>query len=95
MGYERAVWLVLAEAMPSVLAAVAAGLVCAVALPRLLGSALDLSGFTGTSVPVQLQPDLAALALPAVVLIVIAALMLVTETRAVRRRGVTGTLRAT
>ncbi len=95
MGYERAVWLVLAEAMPSVLAAVAAGIVCAVALPRLLGSALDLSGFTGTSVPVQLQPDLAALALPAVVLIVIAGLMLVTETRALRRRGVTGTLRAT
>jgi putative ABC transport system permease protein len=94
MGYERAVRLVLAEAMPSVLAAVVAGLVCAVALPPLFGSALDLSGFTGTSVPVRLQPDLAALGLPAVVLIVIAALMLVTETRAQRRRGVTGTLRA-
>jgi len=94
MGYERAVRLVLAEALPSVLAAVVAGLACAVALPPLFGSALDLSGFTGTSVPVQLQPDLAALALPAVVLIVIAALMLVTETRARRRRGVTGTLRA-
>jgi putative ABC transport system permease protein len=94
MGYERAGRLVLAEAMPSVLAAVVAGLACAVALPPLLGSALDLSGFTGTSVPVQLQPDLAALGLPAVVLIVIAALLLVTETRARRRRGVTGTLRA-
>jgi putative ABC transport system permease protein len=95
MGYERSVRLVLAEAMPSVLAAVVAGIACAVVLPRLLGSALDLSGFTGTSGPVQLQPDLAALGLPAVVLILIAALMLVTETRALRRRGVTGTLRGT
>jgi len=95
MGYERAVRLVLAEAMPSVLAAVAAGAACAVVLPRLLGSALDLSGFTGTNVSVQLQPDLAALALPALVLILIAAFMLVTETRALRRRGVTGTLRIT
>jgi putative ABC transport system permease protein len=95
MGYERAIRLVLAETMPPVLAAVVAGIACAVVLPRLLGSTLDLSGFTGTSVPVQLQPDLAALGLPAAVLILIAALMLVSETRALRRRGVTATLRAT
>jgi putative ABC transport system permease protein len=95
MGYERAVRLVLAEAMPSVLAAVVAGAACAVVLPRLLGSTLDLSGFTGTTITVQLQPDLAAVALPALILILIAAFMLVTETRALRRRGVTGTLRVT
>jgi putative ABC transport system permease protein len=95
MGYERDVRLVLAEAMPSVLAAVVAGIACALVLPRLLGSTLDLSGFTGTSIPVQLQPDLVALGLPAAVLVLTAALMLVSETRALRRRGVTGTLRAT
>jgi putative ABC transport system permease protein len=95
MGYERDVRLVLAEAMPSVLAAVVAGIACALVLPRLLSSTLDLSGFTGTNIPVQLQPDLVALGLPAAVLVLIAALMLVTETRALRRRGVTGTLRAT
>jgi putative ABC transport system permease protein len=94
MGYESAVRLALAEAMPAVLAAVAAGAACAVVLPRLFGSTLDLSGFTGTSIPVQLQPDLAALGLPAAVLVLTAALMLVSETRALRRRGVTGTLRA-
>jgi putative ABC transport system permease protein len=94
MGYESAVRLALAEAMPAVLAAVVAGAACAVVLPRLLGSTLDLSGFTGTSIPVQLQPDLAALGLPAAVLVLIAVLMLVTETRALRRRGVTGALRA-
>jgi putative ABC transport system permease protein len=95
MGYERAVRLVLAEAMPSVLAAVVAGAACAVVLPRLLSSTLDLSGFTGTTITVQLQPDLAALALPALILILIAAFILVTETRALRRRGVTGALRVT
>jgi putative ABC transport system permease protein len=94
MGYERATRLALTEAMPAVLAAVVAGAACAVVLPRLIGSALDLSGFTGTSNPVQLQPDLAALGMPAAVLVLIAALMLVTETRALRHRGVTGTLRA-
>jgi putative ABC transport system permease protein len=94
LGYERTVALVLAEALPAVLAAVVAATACAVVLPSLVGSALDLSGFTGTSVPVQLQPDLTALGLPAAVLVLIAALMLVTETRALRRRGVTGTLRA-
>jgi putative ABC transport system permease protein len=95
MGYEQNVRLVLTEAMPAVLAAVVAGAACAFALPGLLGSTLDLSEFTGTSIQVQLQPDLAALGWPAACLILIAALMLVTETRAVRRRGVTGTLRAT
>ena len=34
MGHERTTGLVLAEAMPAVLAAVVAGAVCAVALPR-------------------------------------------------------------
>jgi hypothetical protein len=80
--------------MPAVLAAVVAGAVCAVALPHLVGSSIDLSAFTGTSAPVELPARRAALGLPAVVLIVIAALLLVTETRARRRRGVTGTLRA-
>ena len=94
MGYERDVSLVLAEALPAVLAAVVAGAACAVALPPLVGSALDLSGFTGTSIPVQLQPDLTAIGLPAAVLVLIAALMLAAQTRALRRRGVTGTLRA-
>jgi putative ABC transport system permease protein len=95
MGYERDVRLVLAQAMPAVLAAVVAGAACAFVLPGLLSSTLDLSGFTGTSIQVQLQPDLAALGWPAAILVLIAVVMLVTETRAVRRRGVTGTLRAT
>jgi putative ABC transport system permease protein len=94
MGHKRPTGLVLAEVMPAVLAAVVAGVVCALALPHLIGSALDLSGFTGAAIPVQLQPDLIALALPAAFFLLIAAVTLVTETRALRRRGVTGMLRA-
>jgi putative ABC transport system permease protein len=94
MGHERPTGFVLAEVMPAVLAAVVAGAGCALALPYLIGSALDLSGFTGAAIPVQLQPDLIALALPAAFFLLIAAAALVTETRALRRRGVTGMLRA-
>jgi putative ABC transport system permease protein len=94
MGHDRPAGFVLTEVMPAVLAAVAAGAGCALALPYLIGSALDLSGFTGAAIPVQLQPDLAALALPAAFFLLIASAALVTETRALRRRGVTGMLRA-
>jgi putative ABC transport system permease protein len=94
MGHERPTGFVLAEVMPAVLAAVVAGAVCALVLPHLIGSALDLSGFTGATISVQLQPDLIALALPAAFFLLIAAVTLVTETQALRRRGVTGMLRA-
>ena len=94
MGHDRPIRLALTEAMPAVLAAVAAGLACALALPRLVGPALDLSVFTGTGAPVPLRTDWAALGLPAAALVVIAALTLAAETTALRRRGVTGALRA-
>ena len=94
LGHERPTGFVLAEVMPAVLAAVVAGAVCALVLPHLIGSALDLSGYTGAAIPVQLQPDLITLALPTAFFLLIAAAALVTETRALRRRGVTGMLRA-
>ena len=94
MGHERATRLVLAEAMPAVLAAVVAGAVCAVALPHVVGSSIDLSAFTGTSAPVQFQPDVLALGLPAAVIVVLALAALTAEARALRRRGITGILRA-
>ena len=94
MGHERATGLVLAEAMPAVLAAVVAGAVCAVVLPRVVGSSIDLSAFTGTSAPVQFQPDVLALGLPAVAIVVLALAVLIAEARALRRRDITGLLRA-
>jgi putative ABC transport system permease protein len=94
MGHERPTGLVLAEAMPAVLAAVVAGAVCAVVLPRLVGTSIDLSAFTGTGTPVQFSPDVTALGLPAIAICVLALIVLVTEARAMHRRGITGMLRA-
>ena len=94
MGHERTAGLVMAEAMPAVLAAVLAGAVCAVALPWVIGSAIDLSAFTGTSAPVPLQPDALALGLPAAAIVVLALAALAVEARALRRRDISGMLRA-
>ena len=94
MGHERPTSLILAETMPAVLAAVVAGAVCAVVLPQVVGSSIDLSAFTGTSVPVQFEPDALALGLPAVAILALALVTLVTQARAMHRRGVTGALRA-
>jgi hypothetical protein len=94
MGHDHPARFALAEVMPAVLAAVLAGAACALVLPHLIGTALDLSGFTGTAIAVQLQPDLTALALPAALFLLIAAATLAAQTRALRRRGITGMLRA-
>jgi hypothetical protein len=94
MGHERPVGLALAETMPAVLAAVIAGAICAVALPHLVGSSIDLSAFTGTGAPVELSPDALALGLPAAAIFVLALATLLAQTSLLRRRGVTGMLRA-
>jgi putative ABC transport system permease protein len=94
MGHERDTRLVMTEAMPALIAAVAAGIACAAVLPRLIGSSIDLSAFTGTGAPVQFQPDVTALGLPAAAAMVLALVVLAAEATSVRRRGVTGILRA-
>jgi putative ABC transport system permease protein len=94
MGHERGTSLALAEAMPAVLAAVVAGAVCAVVLPHLIGTSIDLSAFTGTSAPVTFQPNLTALGLPAAAVLVLAAAVLAAEARTLRRHGMAGLLRA-
>ena len=94
MGHERPTGLLLAEAMPAVLAGVVAGAVCAVALPHVVGSSIDLSAFTGTSAPVQFEPDAFAVGLPAAAILALALVALVTQAAAMRRHGVTGALRA-
>ena len=94
MGHERYAGLVMAETMPAVVAAVVAGAVCAVVLPRLIGSSIDLSAFTGTSAAVRFQPDVIALVLPAAAAVVLATAALAAEARTLRRRSITGMLRA-
>jgi putative ABC transport system permease protein len=94
MGHQRPAGLVIAEAMPAVLAAVIAGVACALVLPRVIGTAIDLSAFTGTGTPIQFQADAIALGLPAAAIVVLALAVLAVEARAVRRRDISGLLRA-
>lgn len=93
MDQGRLIWLVLGEALLAVLAAVAAGVACALALPTLTAPVLDLSVFTGSTAPVTISPDLVALAVPAAGLAVLAAVAVIAETQLLRRRGVPGLLR--
>ncbi len=75
------------ELLPAVITAAVAALACALALPPLLGPAIDLSVFTGSGAAVPLSPGFASVALPLVALVVLAAAALGIEIRAARRRG--------
>ena len=94
MGHERNTRLVLTEAMPAVAAAVVAGIVCAAALPRLIGSSIDLSAFTGTRATVHFQADVTALGLPAAAAVAVAVAALAAEASTMRRQKITALLRA-
>lgn len=92
-GRQR-IGLTLLEIGPALLAVAAAATGCALALPRLLGPALDLSVFTGPGVPVQVLPDFASFVLPLAGLALLAVVALAIETRAQQRRGIAAQLRA-
>ena len=93
LGYQRPAGLVVTEVMPGVLAAVVAGLVCALVLPSTVGPGIDLAAFTGTGAAVRLQPDALSLALPAVIIAGLALAALAAEAWTLRRRDVCGQLR--
>jgi len=58
LSAAQARWLALVEALPQILSVIIGGLICALALAPLVGPALDLSVFTGstTAVPVRVEP---------------------------------------
>jgi putative ABC transport system permease protein len=93
MGYDRDTRLVLLMALPAVLAAFAAALGCALALPALISPALDLSVFTGPGASVSYRPDVTALALPGAAIAVLIGVTLTIQTIRARHRTVTGLLR--
>ena len=93
LGARQARLAAMGEALPAVLAAAAAGAACAALLAELIGPALDLSVFTGSAVRVAIQPDLAALAVPALGLAALGVLTLAGEVTAARRRGLARALR--
>jgi hypothetical protein len=95
MGLEQGslIRLVLGEALLAVLAAVAAGVACAAALPALTAPVLNLAVFTGSATPVPVSPDLVALAIPAAGLAVLCTVAAAAQTRLLRHRDVPGLLR--
>jgi putative ABC transport system permease protein len=93
LGAGQGRWLVIAEALPPVLAAAAAGAACALALVPLLGPVLDLSVFTGSAAAVPVRADLAALAIPAVGLVILGAATLSAQAFLAGRRGPAAALR--
>jgi putative ABC transport system permease protein len=93
LASRQRLWLALIEVLPALLAAAVAATVCALALPGLLGPALDLSAFTGSGAPVRVLPDATSFALPLAGLALLAAAALAIETRAQQHRGIAARLR--
>jgi putative ABC transport system permease protein len=76
--------LVIAEVVPSILAALTGGAVCAWALAPLVGPALNLSVFTGSASRLPVQADPGALAVPVAGLIAATAIALSVQLARVR-----------
>jgi putative ABC transport system permease protein len=85
--------LVALEVVPSIAASAVAAAACAVALPRLVAPAIDLSVFTQSAAPTPLRPDFASFMLPLAALVVITIIALAYEARSGRGRGVAVTMR--
>jgi putative ABC transport system permease protein len=85
--------LVALEVVPSIVASALAATACAVALPRLVAPAIDLSVFTQSQAAAPLRPDFASFLLPLAALVVITIIALAFEVRSGRGRGVAVTMR--
>jgi putative ABC transport system permease protein len=95
LGPGQARRLVVAEALPPVLAAAVAGVACALALAPLLAPELDLSAFTGSAAAVPVSISLAALVIPAAALVALAAATLAAQAALASRRSPASALRIT
>jgi putative ABC transport system permease protein len=95
MGLSRrqARMLVIAEALPAILAAAVGGAVCAWALVPLIGPSIDLSPFTGGSAGVPLQADYPLIGYLVGCLVLLALGTLFGQAAVTRLRGVSRALR--
>jgi len=82
------------EVLPSVAASAVAAVACAVALPRIVAPAINLSVFTQSQAPVPLRPDVASFVLPLAGILVVTVIALANEIRSGRGHSVAATLRA-
>lgn len=94
MANGQAARLVVLEALPVILAAVAAGAVCGWALAPLTGPVLDLSVFTGSTASVPVRVSVAALAVPGAGLVVLTLAVLFLRALLARDHGAARALRS-
>jgi len=87
LGEGQRAWVVALEVLPAVIAAAVAAWACAVTLPRVLAPDINLSVFTGTSIPVPLAANVVSVAVPLFGLALVAVVSLGIEIRWGRRRG--------
>ena len=85
MGQRRDLAFLLLTLLPALLATAAATVACTLALPALIGPALNLSVFTGSGAPVLFRPDLLALCLPGAAIVIVTGLAAVLQSRRSRR----------
>jgi putative ABC transport system permease protein len=90
---EQRIRLATVEVIPPIAASAVAAAACAIALPRLVAPAIDLSVFTHSRVPVPLQPDLASFMLPLALLLAITIIALAYQIGSGRGPGVAVTMR--
>jgi putative ABC transport system permease protein len=93
LSQAQARWLVVAEALPLIVAAIVGGVASAWALASLIGPSISLSAFTGTGAAVPVRAEPAPLAAAAAGLLAVAFAALVIQTIIASRRGVARTLR--
>jgi putative ABC transport system permease protein len=89
MGLASGQWrrIVLVETLPSVIAAIVGGTVCALVLVPLVGPAINVAAFSGLAVTVPLHADPVALAAAATGLLVLVLLTTAVQNGLARRRG--------
>jgi hypothetical protein len=86
-------WLTLAETLPEIVIAIAAGTACAWALASLVGPDLSLAAFTGSGAGVQVRAEPAAMALAAASLLFVAVATIAGQAIVTSRRGVARAVR--
>jgi putative ABC transport system permease protein len=92
MSATQARWLAVVEALPQILSVIIGGLICALALAPLVGPALQLSVFTGSTAAVPVRVEPAWLTGAAIALLVLAIATLTGQT-VVAGRGTARSLR--
>jgi putative ABC transport system permease protein len=82
------------EVLPAVAASAVAAVACAIALPRIVAPAINLTVFTQSQAPVPLRPDAASFVLPLAGVFAATVIALVYEIRSGRGNSVATTMRA-